>query len=175
MRKRIRTVKPEYFDSQTISRLPDRTRGLFLGIILLSDDCGLLEDNPKKIALQLYSWEMCADDEDEDEDDGIVLTEPSLKTQMACPNCGISRLKGVKLGLQDLEALGCIERYEVEGRKYMRVVNFLKHQVVNRPTKTQCPLPDGTPAGISPAEAKAILGGAVPLSQRKTSSEKDSA
>lgn len=43
--------------------------------------------------------------------------------------------------LDELEDEQCIRRYEVEGAHYLEVVNFLKHQKVDHPSKSNIPGP----------------------------------
>jgi hypothetical protein len=41
--------------------------------------------------------------------------------------------------LDELEAEGCIERYDVEGIDYLRVVHWHKHQQISHPTQSHLP------------------------------------
>jgi hypothetical protein len=53
--------------------------------------------------------------------------------------------------LAELEREGCIARYEVGGVPYLRIVNWLKHQKIDHPSKPVFPDPGGQP-GSDPAE-----------------------
>lgn len=41
--------------------------------------------------------------------------------------------------LGELEREGCIRRYEVEGSRYLDIPNWLKHQKIDKPTKSKLP------------------------------------
>jgi len=41
--------------------------------------------------------------------------------------------------LDELEREGCVERYSVEGRDYLRIVKWRKHQAIDRPTPSLLP------------------------------------
>jgi hypothetical protein len=45
----------------------------------------------------------------------------------------------MQLWLDELEAEGCIERYDVEGIDYLRVVHWHKHQQISHPTQSRLP------------------------------------
>jgi len=47
--RRIRTIKPEMFEDEKLSKLPPITRFVFVGLISLADDYGRLVDNVKQI------------------------------------------------------------------------------------------------------------------------------
>ena len=47
---RIRSIKPEFFSSFTLAKLPLEARYLFIGLWTEADDFGRLVDSPKKIA-----------------------------------------------------------------------------------------------------------------------------
>lgn len=45
----------------------------------------------------------------------------------------------MQLWLDELEAEGCIERYDVEGIDYLRVIHWHKHQQISHPTQSRLP------------------------------------
>ncbi len=47
---RIRSIKPEFFSSFTLAKLPLEARYLFIGLWTEADDYGRIVDSPKKIA-----------------------------------------------------------------------------------------------------------------------------
>jgi hypothetical protein len=47
----------------------------------------------------------------------------------------------IKSLLGELINVGMVKKYEVEGKHYLHITNFKNHQVINRPSKPQCPLP----------------------------------
>lgn len=45
----------------------------------------------------------------------------------------------MQLWLDELEAEGCIERYDVDGADYLRVIHWHKHQQISHPTQSRLP------------------------------------
>jgi hypothetical protein len=45
----------------------------------------------------------------------------------------------MQLWLDELEAEGCIERYDVDGIDYLRVIHWHKHQQISHPTQSRLP------------------------------------
>ena len=58
--------------------------------------------------------------------------------------------------LDELEREGCIERYTVDGVDYLRVVNWRKHQKIDRPTPSRLPAAPREPLA-SPREERASM------------------
>lgn len=54
---RIRTIKPSYFKNEDLAELPHTARLLFIGLWCLADCDGRLEDRPKRIRAELFSYE----------------------------------------------------------------------------------------------------------------------
>jgi hypothetical protein len=54
---RIRTVKPEFFEDEILAKLPPHDRLLFIGIWLLADKNGILEDRPTWIKAKVFPYE----------------------------------------------------------------------------------------------------------------------
>jgi hypothetical protein len=54
---RIRTIKPEFFQHETLAELPYEARLLFIGLWTLADRRGRLEDRPKRIKAQLFPYD----------------------------------------------------------------------------------------------------------------------
>ena len=120
---RIRTIKPQLFTSRTVSTYSDALFRTFVGLFCYVDDKGRGEDDVDLIKADIA---------------------PRIKR------------KTPKLIAEHLEYLAGVEdpplcRYEVDGVRYLHLVNFVdgsKHQRINRPTKSilpPCPLhePDG--------------------------------
>ena len=58
---RARNIKPGFFQNEDLAELCPETRLLFIGLWLLADRQGLLEDRPKKIKMQIFpadSWDV---------------------------------------------------------------------------------------------------------------------
>lgn len=112
---RIRSIKPEFPQSETIGRLSRDARLLFIQLWTIVDDDGRTRAASRMLASLLYPYD----------DDAPRL---------------------IDTWLGELEAADCIRRYQVEGSVYLEVVNWLKHQKIDRPTKSRLPAFDeGSP------------------------------
>lgn len=114
---RIRTIKPEFPQSETIGSLSRDARLLFIQIWTIADDAGRARAASRMLASLLYPY-----------DDDAPRLMPAW--------------------LDELEAKGCIRRYEVDGSHYLEVVNWLKHQKIDRPSKSRIPSFDEASANI---------------------------
>lgn len=115
---RIRTIKPIFFRSHAVADLP-------------SDACRLT---------WIGLWTYC-------DDHGRGLDDPRLVKGEIWPLYDRITAKVVETHLHELakEPDPMICRYVVDGRKYLHVVNWHKHQRVNRPGPSlvpQCPIPE---------------------------------
>lgn len=108
---RIRTIKPGFFASEDMARLPLRARMTFAGLWTYADDYGNGNANPKLIKAALWSL-----------DDDVTPDE-------------------VQNDLNALELNGQIVLYEVDGRSYFHVVKWATHQRVDRASKSDIPAP----------------------------------
>ena len=108
---RIRTIKPEFWRSEDIAALRIEDRLLFIGLWSYVEDNGVGRDEPQLIQCDLYPLD--------------TFTEASLRTHG---------------GLKRLSEQGLITRYEgPDGRKYLQVNSWDKHQKINRPSKPRFP------------------------------------
>ena len=108
---RIRTIKPEFWRSEDIAALSIEDRLLFIGLWSYVEDNGVGRDEPQLIQCDLYPLD--------------TFTEASLRTHG---------------GLMRLSQQGLITRYEgPDGRKYLQVNSWDKHQKINRPSKPRLP------------------------------------
>jgi len=108
---RIRTIKPEFFTSETIAALSREARLTFIGLWTQADDHGRAVDNPRILAGAL--WPL---------DDDVTPTDVSLH-------------------IHNLAELGLIERYEVDGRRYLLICGWDEHQRMNRKASPKHPAP----------------------------------
>lgn len=111
---RIRSIKPDFFTSETIARLPVSARLTFIGLWTHVDDNGVCRANELLIAAALYPL---------DGMDGIQRTREDLRS--------LSR-----------EAL--VTLYEHETKRYLWVTSWDEHQKVSHPGKARYPRPDHT-------------------------------
>lgn len=120
---RIRTIKPEFPQSETIGRLSRDARLLFVQLWTIVDDAGRARAASRMLASLLYPY-----------DDGA----PSLMDGW----------------LAELDREKCIRRYEVDGAHYLEVINWLKHQKIDKPTKSKLPsFDEGSRIVAKPLEA----------------------
>ncbi len=105
---RIRTIKPEFPQSETIGRLSRDARLLFIQLWTIADDAGRARGASRALASLLYPYD----------DDAPKLIDGWLA---------------------ELEDQLCIARYEVEGSTYLEITNWLKHQKIDRPSKSRLP------------------------------------
>ena len=114
---RIRSIKPEFWRSDDISCLHIEDRFLFIGLWSYVDDNGVGKDKLASICADLFAADLFAD---------------SRET--------IAR---VSRGLQNLSEAGRIQRYTVEGRDFLYVNNWPKHQKIDKPNVPRLPPPPG--------------------------------
>lgn len=107
---RIRTIKPEFFTSETIASLPVAARLTFIGLWTQADDHGRLVDNSRIIKGAL--WPL---------DDDVTPADVSLHIHM-------------------LVDAGMLERYEVDGKRYLLILGW-HHQRINRKSEPRHPAP----------------------------------
>lgn len=108
---RIRTVKPEFFASHELARVSIEARLLLIGLFLEADDDGRQIDSAKRIAGAVFPH-----------DQGVT---PAKVERWLC----------------ELETEGKIFRYQVDGGRFLVVVNWLKHQRISHPRASVLPPP----------------------------------
>nr|DAS69576.1 MAG TPA: replisome organizer [Caudoviricetes sp.] len=108
---RIRTIKPEFWRSEDIAALSIEDRLLFIGLWSYVEDNGVGRDEPQLIQCDLYPLD--------------TFTEASVRTHG---------------GLTRLSQQGLITRFEgPDGRRYLQINSWDKHQKINRPSKPRFP------------------------------------
>lgn len=108
---RIRTVKPEFFPSMSEKGTSLGARVLFAGMLTEADDAGRMIDSPKSLAGAVFPY-----------DDNITARK-------------------VDGWLKELERSDSVLRYEVNGRRFIAVINFSVHQKISHPTPSRLPAP----------------------------------
>lgn len=106
---RIRSLKPEFFKDEDLATLPIATRYFFEGLWCCADKAGRLEDRPRYLKVEIFPY----DDVDVE----------SMLQQLAQPN------------VQDRPKKQFIKRYEVEGKRYIQILEFNKHQAPHHTEK----------------------------------------
>lgn len=110
---RIRTIKPALVDSVDVAKVSREARYFFTVLLMFLDDEGKCEYMPKRLAGLLYPHD--------DDVDGKMIAEWT----------------------EECIAATLLEKYSVDGKDYLRSPTFLTHQVINRPTPSRCPDPEG--------------------------------
>lgn len=108
---RIRTIKPSFFTSLTIDRLPLTAQRTFIGLWTHVDDEGRALDDARLIKAAVWP---------------LVERHTTAK---------------VRKDLAAIELEGLIVRYEVGGFCYLAVAGWEEHQVINRPQTSLFPPP----------------------------------
>jgi hypothetical protein len=121
---RIRTIKPEFPQSETTGRLSRDARLLFVQLWTIVDDEGRARAASRMLASLLYPYD----------DDAPGLIDGWLT---------------------ELERENCIRRYEIDGDRYLEIVKWLKHQKIDRPSKSR--LPEYREPSVKPREESRAL------------------
>lgn len=156
---RIRSIKPEFWRSSAISKLPIEDRLLFIGLWSYVDDNGVGIDK-----LSLITADLFADD---------------LETHSRDTFARVSR------GLVRLSEAGRISRYTVENTDYLCISNWSEHQRIDRPGKPRYPHVSGEnvviregvaslPVNVSPGAGEQGNRGTVTYVQDKPAPDYDS-
>ena len=98
---RIRYLKPEFFSDEDLAELPFQTRITFAGLWCYADKAGRLEDRPKYLKAMIFPYD-------------AVDMEKQL-----------SRLSQGKHGNGSCPF---IQRYDTEGKQYIQILSWNRHQ-----------------------------------------------
>lgn len=140
---RIRTLKPEWLDDEVMASLDDGTRVLSVALILMADDHGNGRAAPNFIAGRVWSYSSDS------------MDTVSRKTREGLAN--LSRAKFVSL-------------YEVKGQQYYSIINWHKHQRVDKPSSPRVPGPELATSSRDPLETLAPDPDPIPRSHTPLSS-----
>lgn len=105
---RIRTIKPEFPQSQSMGRVSRDARLLFILLWTLADDSGRTRAASRMLASLLYPYD----------DDAPKL---------------------ISGWLAELSGVGAVVLYSVDGDDYLEICNWLKHQKIDKPSKSKFP------------------------------------
>ena len=110
---RIRSIKPDFFTSETVASLPLSTRLTFIGLWTYVDDNGVGMDN--ELLINAAIW---------------PLEEDPLET-----------LARTREDLASLSREGLVDRYRDSRKRYLFVTSWDEHQKVDHPRKPRYPRP----------------------------------
>ena len=115
---RIRSIKPEIVQSQSLARVSREARLTFILLMTQADDSGRLGGSSRMFASLLFPA---------DED------APKL----------------IDGWFAELEAVGCIRRYSVDGAEYLDLPKWLKHQKIDKPSPSRLPAFDESSRAVA--------------------------
>ncbi len=114
---RIRSIKPDFFLDDEITTLPYQIRLAFIGLWCHADRDGRLEDKPRHLKAVIFPYDEI------DMESTLERLENYVKT----------------------EGQPFISRYDVNGRKYIQINNFSKHQRPHH-TEQESKIPQNKPS-----------------------------
>src|SRR5262245_31581941 len=106
---RIRTLKPEFWEDEKVGGLSVLDRLNFIGLTSLADDEGR--------GCGAVDW---------------------LKSRLH-PYDKTLRRPIIEASLRKLEDVGVVVFYEIDGQRFYQVINFTKHQKIDRKTPSKFP------------------------------------
>jgi hypothetical protein len=129
MGARIRTIKPDFWDDDKVASVSRPARLTFLGLIsAMSDDEGRCRGNPRVVRAAAYPL-----------DDDVSADE-------------------IDSHLEELRKQRLIVRYAINGQQYIQVVNFTRHQRIQKPSPSQIPSMCSTDAIVVSDESRSTMG-----------------
>lgn len=122
---RIRTIKPGFWTDEKLSQLPPLVRMTFLGLIsAMADDEGRCKGDVRLVKASI--WPL---------DDDVTV-------------------KTIAAHLSQLCTAGRIVLYEVEGARYIQIVNWKKHQRIDKPRPSELPAPPASAGNVADDSTK---------------------
>lgn len=122
-RRRIRSLKPEFFEDEKVCAISRDARLVTIGLITLADDRGRMHYKPLAILGDIFPEEAVA-------------------------------MAKLKAWLAEIVKIGLAFVYKVASNEYLWLPQFLRHQVINRPTESVLPAhPEDPWAKLPIAEA----------------------
>jgi len=108
---RIRTVKPELFESPSLAKVSRDSRYVFIGLFTLADDQGRLRYIPKRLAGDLFPL-----------DDDVTPAH-------------------IEQWIKELEEVDCVRVYDVGEKTYLYLPEWGTHQKIDHPSQSRFPEP----------------------------------
>lgn len=101
---RIRTIKPQFWGDEDLARVPREARLLFIGLWNLADDYGICKRHPAWIKGQLFPY------------------DDDLKSDQ------------IEAWIEALIREKCLFSFQIDNERFVIVLNFSRHQIINRPS-----------------------------------------
>lgn len=114
MAGRIRTVKPEWLEDEALGDVSVGARFMSVALLMLVDDEGRAEASDRKLAAKIFMY------------------EPDLEKKLAM----------TREYSRELASIRYVTFYEVDGKRYLQINNFKKHQKIDRPSPSRLPAPE---------------------------------
>lgn len=124
---RIRSIRPEFYDSESMGDVSWDARFVFECLWSYVQDNGVNRDSARMIR-------------------GTCMPYDSDEV-----------LPRIEAALDELEQVGCIVRYEWNGKRLLWLPNFLTYQKITNPSTCNFPKPDGAETGDVSAKADQTL------------------
>jgi hypothetical protein len=110
---RNRMIKPEFWKDEKTGSMSDRAKLLFIGMLNVADDCGILRYNASILRSEIFVY--------------CDITKAEIEELMR--------------EIEEAELIQVYQAKDDE-QKYCIIKNFLKHQQIAKPTKSKLPKPD---------------------------------
>lgn len=129
---RIRSIKPELPQSASLGRVTREARLLFVQLFTVCDDDGRGKASSRLLASTLYPYD--------DGEEGREVTKPS----------------DIERWLLELMRERCIVLYDVGDNRYFKIIKWLEHQKIDKPSKPKFPGPDDPSATLFDDASRAL-------------------
>ena len=137
---RIRSIKPEFFTSETIAALALSARLTFIGLWTYVDDNGVGLDNELLITAAIWP-----------------LERDNLET-----------LARTREDIASLSRACLVSRYQDSRKSYLYVTSWDEHQKVDHPRKPRYPRPSALPPVVAPASGNEPVDETLATDSRQT-------
>lgn len=114
--KRIRTIKPEWLEDESLATCSDTARMVSVALIVLADDYGNGRAHHLYLTSRIWPYTSCDPRES---------------------------LASISRALHELVAIGFVRLYEAKGQTYYNLTNWKRHQRIDRPSQPLVPAPNG--------------------------------
>lgn len=118
---RIRCIKPDFAQSESMGRVSREARLLFILLWTIVDDAGRTRASSRMLASLLYPY------------------DDDLASSRTLANARESSTNPLDKWMEELERENCLVRYTVDGSTYLQICNWSRHQKIDRPSASKIP------------------------------------